>query len=451
MSISSCTFTPILPYELWREIFQLATLIPGELEIPVTVIRPDHLMPWNRIEREGPQFLAWEATLPLRVAIQSVSRLWHSFGIELLHRSFHYTDPTKVQLFARTLCIKPSYGVLVKHLTLTLTRGASVDASAISILRSCPQLLTLSATLDKYTSRVVWDPHFLPTSLRQFDLHARYIPLSNLFATLVHFPNLELLALRQVHPEEYALLPARAESFVLPSLRLLRLACVSYPGDVIPTIERIISSLSLPRLTSLSLKLNRESSAPSFCKDLLDGLTYLGLGGPYKVSPVHFFRAINLPRLQILHLHPWRLFEGTLLFEFPNLPIQQIDTLILALPEIPTYGSGGDWCSSLDDILTEARDSNLMPKLKRVILEDKHNILSRWTNIFRVLIRCFIPLADALESRDVECSFRPKGVWEGDMPLRDLIARMRVPLLSSSRSSSNSSALMTYINLDCTF
>jgi hypothetical protein len=50
-------------------------------------------------------------------------------------------SPTKLKPFARILFIKPSYGVLVKALTLEL---AMDEPSAILILRSCPKLIILN-------------------------------------------------------------------------------------------------------------------------------------------------------------------------------------------------------------------------------------------------------------------------------------------------------------------
>jgi hypothetical protein len=119
MSKPLTLFTPLLPRELWHEIFQLATFIHGELDIPSAMIRPDLFAVWD-----GLQPLAWKKILPCRLAIQGVSRSWHSIGMELLYRSFHHTEPAKVRLFARTLCAQPLYRLLVKRLTTRYTREA---------------------------------------------------------------------------------------------------------------------------------------------------------------------------------------------------------------------------------------------------------------------------------------------------------------------------------------
>jgi hypothetical protein len=136
----STLFTPLLPRELWWKIFQLATFIRGELDIPSTMIRPDLFAVWD-----GLQPLAWQKILPSRVAIQSVSRSWHSIGMELLYRSFHHYEPAKVRLFARRLCAQPSYGVHVKRLSLRCTN--EVMSAAVKTAQTCSFTAQLSSTI----------------------------------------------------------------------------------------------------------------------------------------------------------------------------------------------------------------------------------------------------------------------------------------------------------------
>jgi hypothetical protein len=420
------SFTPILPHELWHEIFQFATFLPDELEIPTTMIRPGLFGAWDEQQPS-----AWKIILPLRVAIQSVSRLWHSIGIELLYRAFHNTDdnPTKIKLFARTLCIKLSYAVLVKRLTLPVTIDDTINASTISILRSCPNLLIFSTHFETYKPQMGWELYLLPTSLRHFDAAIDTVKssLSDLFdfAALAHFPNLEFLALHGMSEGRDAPPPVFARSIVLPRLRFLRLDWHS-----ISTIEKILSSLSLPSLTALSLDIGGTLLAPTLRKDLLSRLTYLGLGRSFQGTLVGSFQATDLPRLHIFQLDMRLQFERTLLFECPNLPIQQIDILVLSLyhfeaDEFP------EWSSSLYGLLTEARDSKLTPKLKRVILKEKDEPFFWLSLSYEDLISCFNSLVDAFESRGVEFLFRPNDIWEGDVSIRDFVAQMEIPLLSS--------------------
>jgi hypothetical protein len=425
----------MLPRELWHEIFQLATFIPGELVIYTTMIRPGLFGTCDEL-----QPLAWKKLLPLRVAIQGVSRLWHSIGVELLYRAFHDTDNShmKVKLFARTLCIKPSYAVLVKRLTLQLTKGVTINAGGISILRSCSKLLILSTEFWTYKPEMGWDGYLLPTSLRHFDAAVGALPLSNLLAALAQLPNLELLALYEINEEEDPPPPAPARSVVLPRLRLLRLACGVIDQDDTPIIERILSSLSLPRLTALSLEMSETSPAPSLCKELLSRLTYFQLEEFHQGTILGSLQATDLPCLHIFH-HDISS-RGTLLSNCPNLPIQQINILIvhlisLDLDRFPQLDKFSQWRSSLHCVLTEARDSKLMPKLKCVILEGNYDMFYEFYQFhltYDDLVSCFNPLADAFESRGVEFLLRTYDTLEGDIPIRDFVVQMKSPCLSSS-------------------
>jgi hypothetical protein len=430
MSKPSTLFTPLLPTELWREIFQLAAFIHGELDTSSTMVRPELSATWNML-----QSLAWEKVLPCRVAIQGVSRSWHSIGMELLYRSFHHIEPAKVRLFARTLCTQPSYGVLVKRLTLCFT--FETMSAAVSIVQNCPKLLVHSTILRTCTPEMGWHAYLHPTSLRHFDVVLNDIPSWDLFAALAQCPNLELLALHDVLEKEKPL-PAPARSIPLSRLRLLRLARGFDPRPYAPTIEIILSSLSLPRLTALSLDMWETSSPLSLCKDLLSRLTYLDLEElPPRIS-LGSLRATDFPRLCIFRLNTYGDFRGTLLSECPNLPIHQIDTLILCLPILES-DEVTEWISGLHGILTEARDSKLMPKLTRVILEeDRHTFhtFRRSDLDYEVLTACFNPLADMFESRGVELLIRTDGIWEGDTPVRDFIEGIEGYFLDPSSDTS---------------
>jgi hypothetical protein len=415
MSEALALFTPLLPRELWREIFQLATFIRGELDIPSTMIRPDLFAIWDKL-----QPLAWKEVLPCRVAIQSVSRSWHSIGMELLYRSFHHTEPAKVRLFARTLCAQPSYGVLVKRLTLQYKQ---VTSASISIVQNCPKLLIHSTSIFTYIIEMGWHAYVRLTPLRHFDAVVYNIPLWDLFAALEQCPNLEILALHSITEKEKPP-PPLTRSIPLPSLRLLRLHRADDWQPCAPIIERILSSLTLPCLTALSLYMTDTSSPLSLRKDLLSRLTYLGLGmDEFGHSPVlGSLQAIDLPRLRIFRLNTHWNSLGRLLSECPNLPIHQIDTLILSLPILGRYLA--EWSTSLDGTLIEACDSQLMPGLKCVILEEGYATFAgflRFERGYEFLASCFSSLADVFESRGVELLIRNDGIWEGDRPIRDFL------------------------------
>jgi hypothetical protein len=415
MSKPLTLFTPLLPRELWQKIFQLATFIHGELDTSSTMIRPDLSAAWDEL-----QPLAWRKILPCRVAIQSVSRSWHSIGMELLYRSFHHIEPAKVRLFARTLCTQPSYGVLVKRLTLCFT--LETMSAAASIVQNCPKLLIHSTTLHASTPEMGWHAYLHPTSLRHFDVVLYDIPSWDLFAALAQCPNLEVLALHEIVETEKPP-PAPTRSIPLLNLRLLRLVrALDGPPDA-PIIERILSSLTLPRLTALSLDMWETSSPPSLCKDLLSRLTYLELDELIPGITLGSLRATDLPRLRAFRPNSHGDFLVTLLSECPNVPIHQIDTLILCLP-VPELDGLTEWSSGLHGILTAACNSKLMPKLKSVILEEGSETFYRFRTSdlhYEVLTSCFSPLVDMFESRGVELFIRTDGIWEGDMPVRDFI------------------------------
>jgi hypothetical protein len=415
MSKPLALFTPLLPRELWQKIFQLATFIHGELDTSSTRIRPDLSAAWD-----GLQPLAWWKILPCRVAIQGVSRSWHSIGLELLYRSFHHIDPKKVRPFARTLCTQPSYGVLVKRLTLQFTKETM--SAAVSIVQNCPKLLIHSTALHTSTPEMGWHAYLHPTSLRHFDVVLDDIPSWDLFAALAQYPNLEVLALHEILETENPP-PAPTRSIPLLNLRLLRLVRgLDGPPDA-PIIERILSSLTLPRLTALSLDMWETSSPPSLCKDLLSRLTYLELEELIPGITLGSLRATDLPRLRIFRANSRGDFLGTLSSECPNVPIHRIDTLVLCLPVLE-LDEVTEWSSGLHGTLTAACNSKLMPKLKSDILEEGSKTFYRFRSSdlgYEVLTLCFGPLADMFESRGVELLIRAYSIWEGDTPVRDFI------------------------------
>jgi hypothetical protein len=404
-----------MPREVWREIFQLATFIHGELDTSSTMIRPDLSAAWD-----GRQPSAWRKILPCRVAIQGVSRSWHSIGMELLYRSFHHIDPEKVRLFARTLCTKPSYGVLVKRLTLQFTMGTM--SAAVSIVQNCPKLLIHSTALHTSTPAMGWHAYLHPTSLRHFDVILEDIPSWDLFAALAQCPNLEVLALHEILETEKPP-PAPTRSIPLLNLRVLRLVRGLHGPPDAPVIERILSSLTLPRLTALSLDMWKTLRPPSLCKDLLSCITYLELEELIPGITLGSLRATDLPRLRIFRANSNGNFLGTLSSECPNVPIHQIDTLILCL-RVLELDEVTEWSSGLHGILTAACNSKLMPKLKSVILEERSKTFAmiRSSDLgYEVLTLCFNTLADMFESRGVELLIRTYGIWEGDTPVRDFI------------------------------
>jgi len=225
--------------------------------------------------------------------------------------------------------------------------------------------------------------------------------------------------------------PAPVGPFILPNLRHFHLNnwC---DQDVIFTIG---GTLSLPCLTSLSLELHERSSAPLPSKGLLRRVTYLKIKGRY------LFQAMEFPLLHIFQFDGDRNPQGTLLSECPNLPIQQIDILILALPRFSCHFSSGrfyEWCAGVHCILTEACDPALMPKLKRAILEERLTTRIVPKDLYpsyRDLVSCYGPLADVFESRGVELSLRMQvGIRVMDVPVRDFILQMESCFPSSPSS-----------------
>ena len=416
------SFTPILPHELWREIFQLATFIPDELEVSY-MFRPGVFGGG----RSGPQPIAWRKILPIRLAMQNVSRLWHSIGVEFLYQSFHHDSMygngrAKPALLASTLRSKPSYGALVKHLTLELGMEETINAEVTFILRSCPNALILSANVSIPSIHSLWwDACSLLTSLRYLQIDVYTLPIS------LKGPPHEFLPLG-VHQGD----PTPIGPIVLPNLRHFHLKN-RYNRDAILAIEEIFALLSLPCLTSLSLELRGTSSTPLRCKDVFSRLTYLRMKGRSLLPSL--FQVIEFPLLHIFQFDGERIPQGTLLFECPNLPIHQIDILILGLPgfgfDRPQFvlSRFDEWRTSVHCILTEARDPALMPKLKRVILEERFHPFIGPRDLYPSygdLVSCYSPLADAFESRGVELSVRNRDIiFDVDVPIRDFILQMK--------------------------
>jgi hypothetical protein len=282
-----------------------------------------------------------------------------------------------------------------------------------------------------------WHAYLHPTSLRHFDAVVDSISLWDLFAALAECPNLEILALHDILEKENTP-PAPTGSIPLSNLRLLRLHRANVWQRRAPIIEIILSSLILPRLTALSLDMGKTSSPPSLCKDLLSRLTYLELEELTHTAVLGSLQATDLSRLRIFRLNTYRTYLGTLLFECPNLPIHQIDTLILCLP-ILELGQVTKWSSGLHGILTEACNTKLMPKLKSVVLEEGFDTfygLYGSDLACDVLTSCFTPLADMFESRGVELLIRTEGIWEGDTPVRDFLGGIESYFLNTSSDTS---------------
>ena len=298
-AIPLSSFTPILPHELWREIFQVATFIPNELEVS-HMFRPGAFGGgWI-----GPQPLAWREILPLRLAMQNVSRLWHSIGVKFLYQSFHHDsmhrngkDKDKPALLASTLRIKPSYGALVKHLTLELGMEKTINAEVTFILRSCPNALILSANVSSPSIRVLWwDACSLLTSLRYLQIDVYSLPISPTGSQIEFLP----LSVHGGHP-------APIGPIVLPNLRHFHLKN-RYNRDAILAIEEIFALLSLPCLTSLSLELWGTPSTPSLRKDIFSRLTYLRMNGRSLLPSL--FQVIEFPLLHIFQFDGERIPQG---------------------------------------------------------------------------------------------------------------------------------------------
>jgi hypothetical protein len=162
------------------------------------------------------------------------------------------------------------------------------------------------------------------------------------------------------------------------------------------------------------------SSPLSLCKDLLSRLTYFGLEAYSQGVVLVPLQATDLSRLRIFRLSTSGTSLRRLLYEYPNLPIHQIDTLILSLP-ILELDEVTEWRSSHDDTLTEACNSQQMPRLKCVILEEGFTRYFRCEGGYDILTPYFSSLADLFESLGVELLVRNNGIWEGDTPIRDFV------------------------------
>lgn len=110
--IASPSSLPELPPEIWLKIFQIATFIPFERDLPATTFESGLFCSYDTY-----QISAFERVLPLRLSIVLVSRRFYQIGAEVLYTAFHANarlndcDP-KLSLFSDLLVPVQSWDAL---------------------------------------------------------------------------------------------------------------------------------------------------------------------------------------------------------------------------------------------------------------------------------------------------------------------------------------------------
>ena len=333
--------------EIWLNIFQIATFIPGEWDMVGSRIDMGHF--------QAPYYFArpYQTVLPLRRSIVEVSRLWHKIGTKLLYASFEcdIEDPNyRLAAFAHVLLARPYLGRLVKRLGLI---WSPTITNCELIIRHCPNaiIVDLSSNLPRYLS-LKW-VRSLPESLRGLKASVRGIEMAEVMRILFLLPNLESLGLWDFEKEQN---PSQYPRLHLPALRLLTLLFET--RTIVKIWLPLLISLDAPKLTVLRTNIGGLSSAVSaFPQDLWERLTYLGVcwGGHRYFKSAYF---LNLRHLSLLVEE-----NQTVLKMKNNFPFHQLEKLTLS-PQVTTLPDVTDWKPFLWRVLSFPLDTKVTPSLR---------------------------------------------------------------------------------------
>jgi hypothetical protein len=332
-----------LPYEVLRDILRQATFLPHEWGL---------FCSWDL-----PQYDAWVAVLPCRVALSCISRRWRAVALEFLYASFHERGNDSLALFASLLSVCPYYGTLVRRLTVWhLARDdARGEAPVKMILRRCPNLLICS-----FRGHYLHEPQHLlsyapifPTTLKQ--LNARGLPIDSISELLAHLPQLEILMLTGI---DGTFPHTNSTNIVLPNLRILEL---SFSIKDSRCVREFIFSLELPLLKAMSIQLDLMPHIPIH---LAERLEYLELS--YIHNKTGAWGANEFPNLSRLRIDSDQLHDP----DFRSiLPLNQIVELTCNIPILMNeYRSIGKY-SILGQVIDVLLDISTLPKLRALILD----------------------------------------------------------------------------------
>jgi len=288
-----------VPPEIWLQIFQTATFIPGEWDVSATTSHPGLFTSWDTI-----QLTAHRGVLPLRRAIVQVSRLWWQIGSEVLYASFHettyyyFSHSHSLDHFERSLLSRPALGCHIKRLALQWPHKGS-PSKIDHILQLCPNTQILSFYREEDPDlRAPWKPRILVNHVRFFDADVYGFSQKCIVHMLSSLPNVEVLHLT-------GLCAGDEESRYHGSLRLPLVHFLSLSSYGVEEVDEgfeywtpLLSTADIPRLTSLSTDLGG-ASLP-FSIDVWQRITFfnLFLGACSALKP-EIFRSLTHLQLEL--------------------------------------------------------------------------------------------------------------------------------------------------------
>jgi len=353
----------IIAPEIWLEILQIATFIPGEWDVVGT--RIDMGVFCSSFQEE-----AWHSVLPLRRSIVKVCRLWHKIGTKLLYASFHeYCNSEesihRLAAFAHVLLARPYLGRLVKRLSL---RWCPTITDNELIIRHCPNAIIFTSFCGAPVAQWV---RSLPECLRGLDASFSGMEMVEVMRILFTLPNLESLHLWGLEGEES---PLQYPRLRFPALRLLTLF---FPNPrAMKSWTPILTNLDAPALTALSTNIGALSSAVSlFPRDIWGRITYLGV----------FFKGYRYVKsTYLVNLHHLRL--PIVIDEYQTLPklqkhfpFHQLEMLTLRVSCRYSVDMS-EWEPFIRKVLAFPLDTQMMPSLR--VLE-----LDWWDQSFEAFVK----------------------------------------------------------------
>ena len=260
---------PSVPPEIWLQIFQMATYIPGEWDVPTTPHSQGLLNSWDSL-----QWKPYKVILPLRRTIVQVSRLWWEVGSKVLYTSFretalrhHRIGARALDHFERTLSSRPALGRFVKRLFLTWPL-VSCPGQIDHVLQLCPNALILSFDHPTTPKQILWEPATSPRHVRILRARVHSFNQREIVQMLSGLPGLEILHLSGLGrgPEE----SRHHGTLRLSLVRLLSLKFADRQG--LEYWTPLLTTADLPRLTSFST--NSESGLGPFSIDIWQRLVF---------------------------------------------------------------------------------------------------------------------------------------------------------------------------------
>jgi hypothetical protein len=267
--ITSSSPPPELPHEIWLKIFRLATFIPLETNLSVTIVEVGLFG-----LRHGHQAQAFEAVLPLRRTIVQVSRRFYQIGAEVLYTSFHVNSQQNINpdrrllLFSDLLLSRPELGRFVKR--LSLVRLDRHEERNYWIISRCPNVEMFSSLLDcGDLGYWPWWKRGLSNAIRSFEASVHRVPMEDVLSLLEMLPRLEILHLSGL--KEYSI---PHQPVCLSALRILTIYLNPFYRDINPNLPRFLP-LQLPCLTTFITNVGRDYAAVFLPLDVWGRLEYL--------------------------------------------------------------------------------------------------------------------------------------------------------------------------------